>query len=126
MAFIHFWRTFNKSVTHALSGLRYAIREERNFQIELVIGVVVLMLTFLLPLTSVERSLMLFLIGTVLTLELFNTAFERMLDMLKPRIHPYVKVVKDIVAGAVLIGSITAATIGMIILLPYLRELIPG
>ncbi len=124
MAFMQFWRTFKRSVTHALAGLRFAFREERNFQIECVIGAIVIMLTFLLPLTGIERSLMLFLIGTVLTLELFNTAFERMLDMLKPRIHPYVKVVKDTVAGAVLIGSVTAALIGFLLLAPYLWALI--
>lgn len=124
MALIHLWRSFKKSLSHALAGLGYAFREERNFQIEFVIGVIVVMLSLLFPLSSVERSVMFLLIGTVLTLELFNTAFERLLDMLKPRIHPYVKVVKDMVAGAVLIGSLTSFIIGLIIFLPHIWSLV--
>lgn len=124
MALIHLWRSFKKSVSHALSGLGYAFREERNFQIEVVIGMITVMLTLFFPLSAVERSVMFLLIGTVLTLELFNTAFERLLDMLKPRIHPYVKVVKDMVAGAVLIGSLTALIIGLTILLPHIWALL--
>lgn len=124
MALIHLWRSFKKSLSHAFAGLGYAFREERNFQIEFVIGVIVVMLSLLFPLSSVERSVMFLLIGTVLTLELFNTAFERLLDMLKPRIHPYVKVVKDMVAGAVLIGSLTSLIIGLIIFLPHIWSLV--
>ncbi len=74
---------------------------------------------FLFPLTVTERALLLLTIGGVLTLELFNTAFERVMDMLKPRIHPYVRVVKDVVAGAVLIGAIVALSIGVMIFLSY-------
>ena len=124
MTLIHLWRSFRKSFSHALAGLSSALREERNFQIEVVVGIMAVMLTFFFPLSSIERSVMLLLIGTVLTLELFNTAFERLLDMLKPRIHPYVKVVKDIVAGAVLIGSVMAFLIGLIILLPHIWTLV--
>ncbi len=124
MTLIHLWRSFRKSFSHAVAGLRYALREERNFQIEVVIGIIVVMLALLFPLSPVERSVMFLLIGTVLTLELLNTAFERLLDMLKPRIHPYVKVVKDMVAGAVLIGSLTSLTIGLIIFLPHIWSLL--
>lgn len=119
MALIHFWRTFEKSFRHALAGLRYAFREERNFQIEIIAGVLVFITTFLFPLSWIERSVVLLLMSTVLTLELLNTALERVLDMLKPRIHPYVKVVKDMVAGAVLLSSLTAFLIGLIIFFPY-------
>ena len=43
-----------------------------------------------------------------------------MLDMMKPRVHPYVRVIKDLVAGSVLIAAIGALIAGLLIFLPYL------
>ncbi|TXH02627.1 MAG: diacylglycerol kinase family protein [Candidatus Moraniibacteriota bacterium] len=113
-------KSFLRSLRHAFAGIVYAFREERNFQIELVLGLAALGLTFFFPLSPAERSIIFLLIGFILTLELVNTAFERLLDLLKPRVHPYVKVVKDVVAGAVLIGSVAALLVGAFIFLPYL------
>lgn len=115
-----FQSTFFRSVKHALAGIRYTLREERNFQLEIIAAVLVLMAAFFFPLTTIERLVILLLIGVVLSLELFNTAFERLLDMLKPRIHPYVKVVKDVVAGAVLLVSVVALVVGLTLFVPYI------
>ena len=43
----------------------------------------------------------------VMALELLNSALEGVIDLLHPDIHPEIKVVKDMVAGAVLIMSVT-------------------
>jgi diacylglycerol kinase len=43
-----------------------------------------------------------------------------MLDMMKPRVHPYVRVIKDLVAGSVLISAFGAMIIGALIFLPYI------
>lgn len=117
-------RSFLRSLRHAWAGIRYAFREERNFQIEIVLGCAAIALAYLLPLTSGERALLALLIGFVLSLELINTAFERVLDMLKPRVHPYVKVVKDMVAGAVLIGSVAAVLVALFLFGPILWSLV--
>lgn len=117
-------KSFLRSLRHALAGIAYAFREERNFQIELVLGSAALVLAFFFPLSHLERAVIVFLIGFVLSLELINTAFERMLDMLKPRVHPYVKAVKDMVAGAVLIGSIVAIGVACFIFGPIFWMLI--
>lgn len=117
-------KSFLRSVRHALAGIRYAFREERNFQIELILAVAALSLAFFFPLATVERTIVFLLIGFVLALELINTAFERLLDLLKPRVHPYVKVVKDVVAGSVLIVSVMALMIGGYIFLPYFWSMV--
>ncbi|RMD51605.1 diacylglycerol kinase, partial [Candidatus Parcubacteria bacterium] len=44
-------------------------------------------------------------------------------DGLKPRLHPLVKEIKDIMAGAVLITAIVAALIGLIIFWPYIEAI---
>jgi len=59
----------------------------------------------------------------VLILELINTVVERVVDILKPRIHPYARLIKDLMAAVVLISSIVAVIVGIIIFYPYFRDL---
>ena len=79
----------------------------------------VCLLCLWLPVTSGEAAILMLTIGLVLSMELANTAIERMTDILKPRVHPYARVVKDTMAGAVLIVSVTALVVGVVIFLPY-------
>ncbi|MFA9262569.1 MAG: diacylglycerol kinase family protein [Undibacterium sp.] len=110
---------FFRSLRHAVAGVLYALREERNFHLELATALVVAFFAWYFPLSSTERAVLFLACGLVLSLELVNTSLERVLDMMKPRVHPYVRVIKDLVAGAVLIGSIGSGIAGAIILFPY-------
>lgn len=113
---------FFKSARHALRGIRYAFSSERNFQLELFMAALAVLLSFLLPLSSSERAAIFLVIALVLPLEMLNTACERVMDMMKPGIHPYVKVVKDLSAGAVLLASLLASLVGIAIFLPHLAR----
>ena len=62
------------------------------------------------------------MISFVLIMEIINSAFEKIADMFKPRIHVYAEIVKNIMAGAVLISSLTALVIGIIIFYPYVLD----
>jgi len=117
-------RKIKKSFTHAFSGLKYAIASERNFQIELVIGFFVLALIFIFKVKNWEAIILVLMIMWVLITELTNTVVERVADILKPRIHPYARLVKDIMAAVVLISSIVAIIVGVIIFYPYFRDLL--
>ena len=55
----------------------------------------------------------------VLAAEAFNTAIERLVNLVSTDYHPIAGDVKDIAAGAVLICAIFAAIIGLIIFVPY-------
>lgn len=59
-------------------------------------------------------------IGAVMAAEAFNTAIERLVNLVSPQWHPIAGEVKDIAAGAVLICAIAAAIIGLIIFIPYI------
>ncbi|MGY0692887.1 diacylglycerol kinase family protein [Virgibacillus sp. FSP13] len=111
-------------------GLRYAwngfveiLKTERNFQIHTVAAIIVIGVSFLLQLPAVEWAMILFSIGIVFVAEMMNTAIERMVDYVKPDIHPVAKVIKDIAAGAVLVAALMAMIIGIIIFLPKLYRL---
>lgn len=113
-----------RSISHAIDGLAYAIQRERNFRIELVAAFFVLALIFVLKIKSWEAIILILMIMWVLIMELINTVFERIVDMLKPKIHPYARLIKDIMASAVLISSIVAVIVGVIIFYPYLKGLL--
>lgn len=90
---------------HAFRGIRYAWQKESNFKIEAVIAVGVLGMMIALPLTGAERAILVVVITFVLTLEIINSVFERMIDLVHPRFSPEVKRIKDTMAGAVLLAS---------------------
>lgn len=73
-----------------------------------------------------EKIALIIIITIILILELINTILERILDILKPKLHPYAETIKDIMAGAVLISSISALVVGILIFSPYVKELFVG
>ena len=116
-------RRFIRSFSYALKGILFALKNERNFQIELAVGALAVLIMLFFPLSGLERALIILSIALVLTLELANTALERVMDILKPRIHPYARVIKDMMAGAVLLTTLAAIAIGIAIFSPYVLTL---
>ena len=108
-----------RSLRHAGGGIVYTFRHERNFQVELVMAFLVGVLMLWLPVSAGEQTVLSLAIVLVLALELINTAVERVMDILKPRVHPYARVVKDVMAGSVFVASFGALILGVLILLPY-------
>ena len=113
-----------RSLSYALRGILFTIRNERNFQVEIVAGIFAVVLMLFFPLSGAERSMIVLSIAMVLTLELANTALERMMDILKPRVHPYARVIKDVMAGAVLLASLASVAIGVALFFPYIAILV--
>jgi diacylglycerol kinase len=72
-------------------------------------------------LSTVEWCLILFSIALVLSLEMVNTAIERVCNMQTTEFHPAIKVIKDVAAAAVLLSSVIAAIIGMLVFIPHIR-----
>lgn len=104
-------------------GLKHVFVNEQNFRIQIVMSVVVLILAFYFPLRTWELILVILLILLVLIMEILNTALEKFNDLLKPRLHHYVRVTKDIMAGGVFLTSMVALIIGLIIFIPHLVDL---
>ena len=117
-------RKLRKSVAHACDGLAYALAHERNFRIELVAAFAVLAFIFIFKVKNWEAIVLILMIMWVLITELTNTVLERVVDILKPRIHPYARLIKDIMAAVVLISAVVAIIIGIIIFYPYVRSLL--
>jgi diacylglycerol kinase len=104
-------------------GLVYVFKNEQNFRIQMVVGLVVFVVILYLPLRTWEAIVLILLVIMVLTMELLNTALEHFTDLFKPRVHPSVGVIKDIMAASVLMTSLGALIIGLIIIGSHLLQL---
>lgn len=109
-----------------LKGFVYAWRgivtgaAGRNFRVMLAAAAGVVVLGCFLDISGVEWALLTLAVGLVLALELLNTAGERLVDILSPDPDPRYGMVKDILAGAVLVAALAAAVVGALIFLPRL------
>jgi diacylglycerol kinase (ATP) len=112
-------KTLN-SFRYAFRGIRFALLSENNIRIHSIATVVVLGLSIWLKLSHNDWCWIIACIGWVWMAELFNTALEKLVDLVSPEVHPLAGKVKDIAAGAVLISSTAAFLIGIIIFLKYL------
>lgn len=116
------FKRFAHSLRDAFNGVRYAFEHEQNFRLQLVVALIVLTLATILPLKVSEQLLIVVMVFMVLVMELLNTAIEKFIDLLKPRLHFYAKIIKDIMAAAVFITAFAALIIGIIIFIPYLVQ----
>lgn len=107
-----------RSFKYAFEGLRSLFRNDHNIILHLVVTIAVIALSVWIKITTTEALVLVFAIGFVWVAELFNTAIEKIMDLISMQRHPRIKFIKDVSAAAVLIASITAAIAGCIIFIP--------
>lgn len=112
-------KRFLSSARHAVRGISYALRHEPNLRLDVLAAVVVLAVARLMGVRVWEWLLLLIAIAFVFVVELVNTAVERLLDLLQPRLHMYARDVKDVMAGATLVAAAVALAIGVVIFVPH-------
>ncbi|MFA5994896.1 MAG: diacylglycerol kinase [Patescibacteria group bacterium] len=114
---------FFKSFRYALHGLRYIWCNEQSFRVQVLIAWLVILAMIIFRVSIEQAVVLIMLIMFVLVLETANTIVERFVDILKPRLHSYVEIIKDMMAAAVLLAAIGSAIVALIIFVPYLVAL---
>jgi diacylglycerol kinase len=109
---------------HAFMGLQNFFWRERNGKIQLFIGCTMVAAAFAFKISSMEWVMILLCIGLVLSLEMINSAIEKLCDLVHKDFHPVIKIVKDVSAAAVLWASIISTAIGCIIFIPKIIALL--
>lgn len=104
-----------KSFGYAFAGIWYCLRKERNYKVHMIAAICVCILAWYDELNRYQWSILVVTVMSVLMVEMINTAFELVVDMLSPEFHPIAKIIKDVAAGAVLIASISAFVIGILL-----------
>jgi diacylglycerol kinase len=116
-----FWRGF----VYAGRGIKAGSRG-RNFRVMLLAAVVVAGAGWWLQVGRVQWAVLVLSMGLVLALELLNTAGEMLVDLLSPEHDPRYGRVKDVLAGAVLVGAMATAVVGLMVLGPPLLTRLGG
>ncbi|MFZ6036392.1 MAG: diacylglycerol kinase family protein [Patescibacteria group bacterium] len=112
-------RKLVKSFRFAFRGFWYVVRNEQNIRLHLLASLLVIILMVYVQVALWQAIILILVMMLVLVLELINTIFEKMVDILRPRIHYYAEVIKDVMAAAVLVTSIGAVVVGILIFAPY-------
>lgn len=118
---IEFFKSRFKSFQYAFEGIFYLFRTETNAKIHLVAATLIIILSFYFGLNNVEWLFILLSIALVLICEAFNSAIEKLCDFNSLEIHPKIKIIKDIAAGAVLMAAIFALIVAIFIFIPYIE-----
>jgi diacylglycerol kinase (ATP) len=103
---------------YAMKGIKGFFKTERNAWVHLLAAFLAIAMGYRFSLSNMEWCFIVVAIGLVFAAELFNTAIEKLTDVLLPDISEKAALIKDLSAGAVLIVSFAAAVIGIVIFGP--------
>lgn len=111
MIFKNTWQSF----LYALNGLKTVWIEERNFRIEILIGIIVAIIAYYLNFSFAESSLVTVAIVIVLMSEIINTVIEDLCDKVESSQDAQIGKIKDLGASLSLVSSIGAGILGILV-----------
>ncbi len=113
-----------ESFKYAFNGIAILLREEHNARIHMFVAICVCISGFVLNISSYEWIAIIMCIGTVISLEIINSAIENICDFISPEKHDQIKRIKDLAAAGVLVVTITSVAVGAIIFVTRILNLL--
>lgn len=114
---------FFKSIKYSLDGLVYAYRYEQSLWLHGFVSILAVIFGIIFKIKLSEWAIIFIALGSILALELINTAIEAAVDLTTSEIHPLAKIAKDCGSAASFVMSIVSIVISMFVFGPYLLEL---
>jgi undecaprenol kinase len=96
---------------YAFRGLVHTLKHERSFQIELLAAGLVQAYAAIVRLPFARWAVLTLVSAAVLALELINTSFEHLANLVEPRLASPVRAIKDTLAAAVLVLALAAVVL---------------
>ena len=115
--------TLTSAFGYAFYGWLCFFKKERNGKIQLAVAVLAIGCSIALQISLNEWICVLVCIAAVPSLEMLNSAIEKLCDLICPDYHPSIKIIKDVSAGAVLWTSMISVVVAGIIFLPKIISL---
>lgn len=112
------------SFKYAINGVRLLFTTQVHGKFHLFFGLFVIVAGFFFDISTTEWCLVTLSIAMVIGAEAFNTALEKLTDLVSPDYHTLAGQAKDLAAGAVLICALGTLVIGFIIFLPKVLMLL--
>ena len=112
-------RTIVDSFNAAIEGIIYTIKTQRNMRLHFLCAILTILISIFLQLEKIELLVVCTAVTLVLICEMFNTAIEKIIDLITPDFHPLARIIKDVAAGCVLISAIFAVIVGYLVFSKY-------
>ena len=107
-----------KSFTYAFRGIIFSIKNEHNIRIHFFLLTFAIIIAVVFKINYLEWCLLFIVMAMVLAAELFNSAIEKLADIVNPDWNKKVMLLKDYSAGAVLVSAIVSIVVGCLIFIP--------
>lgn len=107
-----------KAGYYSYKGLRFAFTKEAAFRQEVLVAAVMIPFAYWLPVTNVERILLVSAVVFVLVVELLNSGIEATIDRIGPEYHELAGLAKDLGSAAVLVSIGLGLFVWLSILVP--------
>ncbi len=114
-----------KALCYTYRGLKHALLHEAAFRQECLLALVLVPLAVWLPVTPLEKALLVGALLLVLLVELLNTGIEAVVDRVGLEFHELAGRAKDMGSAAVMLSLLNAAIVWGVIVWP-LVPLAPG
>jgi len=111
-----------KSMNYALKGLWILITTENSIKTHIIISISLIILGFVVKISTVEWALQLLAIALVLVTESLNTVIEKTANFIHPDFNKKIGNIKDISAGAVAFAMLFSIIVELIIYLPKFTD----
>jgi diacylglycerol kinase (ATP) len=111
-----------EALKNSLNGFRAAFATEEAFRIEVILCVILLPIALWLPVTVIEKLLLISALFGVIMAELVNTAIEVIIDRISDDYHDLSKKAKDIGSLIVLIALLYTGIIWGVILFTHISK----
>ena len=100
-----------KNITYALEGAKTVLKSEKSFKTQLVVIAIIGIVLYFLNLHTITKLILFFSTWIILIAEAFNSAIERVVDLVTQDYHQLAKEAKDIGSFGVLMAFIFIASI---------------
>ncbi|MEM0493088.1 MAG: diacylglycerol kinase [Candidatus Thermoplasmatota archaeon] len=117
-------KNVKKNIIYAVNGIKHAISKEISIKLQLITSIIIIITSILLKVSTIELIIIILLSFFVIILEMINTSIERLIDKKHQDYDTDIGLIKDMLAGMVLLGLIASLLIEAIILLPRLLKII--
>ena len=108
---------------YSLAGLSAAWKHESAFRQEVVLAAVLIPIACFVPVTPVERAMLIATVLLVLVVELLNSSIEAAIDRISADHHLLSKRAKDTGSAAVFMSLVLCGAVWAILLGPLLLKL---
>ena len=116
-------KRFFRSIKFSIEGLIYAYRYEQSMWIHAIASVFTVILGIYFRIKLSEWAIVFIALGSILGMELVNTAIEAAVDLTTLEINPLAKIAKDCGSAASFVLTLVAIVICLFVFGPYFSEM---